>query len=855
LATNPPSILQFDAYQPQLLEGYWQSEWEKTGLYNTPQHHPDKPNFYALSMFPYPSGRLHMGHVRNYTLSDVVARLRRMQGFNVLHPMGWDSFGLPAENAAIQRNIPPGEWTFSNIDVMREQLKQLGLAVDWTREIATCHPSYYRWTQQLFLYLYERGLAYKKEAPVNWCSQCNTVLANEQVIDGRCWRHSDEVVQKKNLNQWFFKITDYAERLLNNLPTLEGWPDRVKSMQRNWIGRSEGTYLEFAVDGDISTTIGVFTTRPDTVYGISYVVLAPEHPLVGQLTVPAQQAEVAAYQTATQLKNDIERSATDKPKTGVPLGSSVINPFTGEVIPLWIADYALMDYGTGAVMAVPAHDARDWQFATTYGLPKPVVIQPDGDANVNVDVAVMDAPGTLVNSGPFTGQGNIEAKAAITAMAEAEGWGKRQVNYRLRDWLVSRQRYWGAPIPIVYCEDCGTVPVPVDQLPVLLPEDVDFTVKGQSPMATSASFAQTPCPTCGKPAHREQDTMDTFVCSSWYYLRYINATDTDSPFKAEDIARWLPVDQYVGGIEHAILHLLYSRFLMMAMADGGLTGGVEEPFKNLLTQGMVLKDGSKMSKSKGNIVDPTDIFNAYGADTARFFILSDSPPQIDFDWKDAAVEGCYKFLQRVWRTFTQFEHHISLANTPNTLEVSHMSADAKLLYQATHKSIKGITQDVEQAFQFNTVVSKLRELVNAVGKYQPAVTDTQTATQPISPAVDPVLSHALYHLLILMAPITPHITEALWHRLNPQGGSVHTQPWPAYDESALVADTVEVVIQVNGKMRDKLQVANNTPNATLEAMALASEKVQAYLAGNTPTKVIVVPNKLVSIVVKPSAAS
>jgi leucyl-tRNA synthetase len=836
-----PSILQFDTYQHQQMEAHWQAAWDRDGLYRTPQYDPKKPKYYALSMFPYPSGRLHMGHVRNYTITDVIARLRRMQGYNVLHPMGWDSFGLPAENAAIERNIPPADWTFSNIDVMRGQLKQLGLAVDWDREVTTCHPSYYRWTQWMFLYLYKRGLAYKKEAPVNWCDQCNTVLANEQVVDGRCWRHSDEVVKKKNLNQWFFKITDYADRLLANLPKLEGWPERVKLMQKNWIGKSEGAYLEFALAHEPATKIGVFTTRPDTVYGVTYLVLAPEHPLVDSLTTAENRPAVDAYRDATRTKTDIERSSTEKAKTGVPLGSQVINPFTGDAVPVWIADYALMDYGTGAVMAVPAHDVRDWQFAKTYALPLKQVIAPADGSTHDVTQSVFEDAGVLINAGPFNGVPSADAKTKIIDFAEQQGFGKRQINYRLRDWLVSRQRYWGTPIPMVYCDDCGPVPVPDDQLPVMLPTDVDFTVKGRSPMATSASFATTPCPQCGKTAHREQDTMDTFVCSSWYYLRYINPDSTDSPFNPADIQQWLPVDQYVGGIEHAILHLLYSRFFMMALSDGGMTGTdapVDEPFHNLLTQGMVLKDGSKMSKSKGNIVDPDDIFKAYGADTARFFILSDSPPQIDFDWKDSAVEGCYKFLQRVWRVITENSHALDLtAVTPTNLTPA--TAEGKALYQQTHKAIAGITQDITQAFQFNTVMSKLRELVNAISKY------------PVAEAgKDPVFSHAVYHLLLLMAPITPHLTEALWQRFNP-GDSIHVQPWPTHDPAALIADEVEVVVQINGKVRERLLVPHNTPKDKLEKLALNSTRVKTFLDGQDLIKVIVVPNKLVSLVVKP----
>jgi leucyl-tRNA synthetase len=844
---STPSILQLDGYQPQALEAEWQATWDKAGLYQTDTHsHGNKPKFYALSMFPYPSGRLHMGHVRNYTLSDVIARIKRMQGHDVLHPMGWDSFGLPAENAAIQRGVKPDDWTFENIATMRGQLQQLGLAVDWDRELMTCHPDYYRWTQWVFLTLFKQGLAYKKEAPVNWCEPCATVLANEQVVDGNCWRCDSPVIKKK-LSQWFFKITDYAERLLTNIPTLTGWPDRVKSMQRNWIGQSTGTDVVFPFTpqtqallspdtGKAHTGIAVFTTRPDTLMGVTYVVLAPEHPLVEELTVPEQRQAVSAYQDEARRKTEIERTSTDREKTGVPLGSHVLNPLTGETLPLWIADYALADYGTGAVMAVPAHDERDWAFANTFKLPIKTVISPNESPD-NKPTDCYTGTGILVNSDGFDGLDNVQAKTTISERLEALALGHRKTQYRLRDWLVSRQRYWGAPIPIVYCEDCGTVPIPEALLPVVLPKDVDFSVKGQSPVATSATFASTPCPTCAKPARRETDTMDTFVCSSWYYLRYLDPKNTDVAINAEVVKRWMPVDQYVGGIEHAILHLLYSRFLMMAMHDAGHTGDHQEPFANLLTQGMVLKDGSKMSKSKGNVVDPTDIFNTYGADTARFFILSDSPPQADFDWKDAGVEGCFRFLNKVWRTVVDKQAMVDFSMP--VADYATLAGPEQALAQWTHKTIDGVNRDLDSQFQFNTVISKLREFTQAINK-SPLMGETPNAT----------MTEAVKTLLLLLAPIAPHITEALWAKLGGDGSSIHVQPWPTCNPKALVLDTVLIVVQLNGKVRDKFEAPSGLTPEALEKMALAREKVQAYLAGLSVVKVVAIPNKLVNIVAK-----
>ena len=825
------SILQIDSYQPQAIEAKWQKQWEESGLYTTDINESHKPKYYALSMFPYPSGRLHMGHVRNYTITDVIARFKRMHGFNVLHPMGWDSFGLPAENAAIQNNIPPADWTFSNIDYMRKQLKQLGIAVDWDREVATCKEDYYKWTQWMFLYLYKRGLAYKKEAPVNWCEQCQTVLANEQVIDGKCWR-DDSIVTKKKLNQWFFKTTEYAERLLKNLDTLTGWPERVLLMQKNWINKSSGAEIEFPVEGrDIK--IPIFTTRPDTIFGVTYMVLAPEHPLVELLVSEDYRESVSQYIENTKLKSEIERTASDKEKTGVPLGINAINPYNGEAVPIWVSDYVLVEYGTGAVMAVPAHDERDGEFAKKFQLPIKQVIEKPGASGQPLAETYTD-PGILVNSGEFTGLESEIAKGKITRRAEEKGFGKERVQYRLRDWLVSRQRYWGTPIPILYCDKCGTVPVLDEDLPVRLPKDVDFGVQGVSPVATSKSFRTTTCNKCGGTARRETDTMDTFVDSSWYFLRYIDPHNATKPFEPQLIHQWMPVDQYVGGIEHAILHLMYSRFFMMALNDSGWTEQ-DEPFKNLLTQGMVLKDGSKMSKSKGNIVDPDEIFKEFGADTARFFILSDSPPQADFDWKESAVEGCYKFLNRVWRCVVDHKEAINFDLPLPTYE--DMTGTTRELFQWTNRSIAGISTDIETEFQFNTVISKIREFVNYLGKFEPG-------KEPSA-----VYSHAIASLLKLLAPIAPHISEELWQLLGGLG-SIHEQSWPKWDATATQADEVEIVVQVNGKVRDKFNMAADTAKDELEAAAKQRTKIIQHIGDQQIVKVIVVPNKLVNLVVK-----
>lgn len=840
-----------EQYFPQEIEKKWGAKWQEEKAFATPNT-SDKPKYYALSMFPYPSGKLHMGHVRNYTITDVIARFKKMQGFNVLHPIGWDSFGLPAENAAMQHGANPAVWTDENIAYMTQQLKMLGLSYDWDREVTTCKPDYYKWTQWLFLQLYKKGLAYKKEAAVNWCEKCATVLANEQVIDGKCWR-CDDVVTKKHLSQWFLKITDYAEVLLQDLDKLEGWGDNVKTMQANWIGKSTGAILKFkVVEKDME--IPVYTTRPDTAYGITYLVVAPEYKDIEALTTPEQKEAVEAYRENARKMTEIERLSTERTKTGVPLGTHCINPFTGEKFPLWTADYALAEYGTGAVMAVPAHDIRDFDFAKKYELPIKVVIESEEtrrceDAKMHnsstppclytstpLSAAYIDA-GIMVNSGEFNGKSNEEAKKLITQKAKDEGFGEFKTQYRLRDWLISRQRYWGAPIPVVYCDKCGVQAVNDSDLPVLLPEDVDFSVTGKSPILTSKTFLDTTCPCCGGSARRETDTMDTFMCSSWYYLRYADPKNSEKCFDKSIVDSWLPVDQYVGGIEHAILHLLYSRFFTKALKDCGLLS-FDEPFKNLLTQGMVLKDGSKMSKSKGNTVDPDEIFENYGADTARLFILSDSPPARDFDWSDAGVEGCYKFLNRVWRLVSTNQDKIIFDyKLPEKLTKENDD-----LVRVVHMAIKGITNDISNEFQFNTVISKYRELTNAIY-------DWVGAKQNVNGEDKNVFSFAVLSLMKLMSPVAVHLTEEVWASLGSKN-SIHEEKWCEYDENMAKTSSITLVVQINGKLRDKIDVPEELSQDELKEIALQSEKTKEFTQGKEIVKVIVVPKKLVNIVVK-----
>ena len=815
-------------YYPVKIEDKWVKFWDENKTYKTLDDSP-KEKYYALSMFPYPSGKLHMGHVRNYTITDVIARFKRAKGYNVLHPMGWDSFGMPAENAAIQHGANPREWTYSNMDYMKYQLKKLGLSVDWDREVATCKEDYYKWTQWLFIQFYKKGLAYKKQAPVNWCEHCSTVLANEQVIEGKCWRCNNEVT-KKNLWQWFLKITDYAEVLLDDLDKLTGWGDNVKTMQKNWIGKSYGTILKFKVKEIEGLEIPVFTTRPDTAYGITYLVVAPEYKDIEKLTTKENEEAVLKYRENAKKMSEIDRLSNERIKTGVPLGTHIINPFTGRICPIWAADYAIVDYGTGAVMAVPAHDERDYDFAKKYNLP---IIQVIDGENYSPDCAYID-PGVLVNSGEFNGINNEEAKKLITKYAEDKGFGYSKVQFRLRDWLISRQRYWGAPIPVVYCDKCGCVPVPDNQLPVKLPVDVDFSVQGKSPILTSKTFIDTKCPICGADAKRETDTMDTFICSSWYYMRYSDARNDKEAFNKKLVNKWLPVDQYVGGIEHAILHLLYSRFFTKALKDIGLLD-FDEPFKNLLTQGMVLKDGSKMSKSKGNTVDPDEIFKTYGADTARLFIISDSPPARDFDWSDAGVEGCYKFLCRVYRLYSKYQDKIKL-NYVIPDNPDKKSAD---LIREVHIAIKKITSDIENEFQFNTVVSKYRELTNSIYEY---IRDEKDINYD-------VLSFALIVLLKLISPVVVFMSEEIYQTIG-GSGSIHNLDWPKFDEEKTKQNNITLIVQINGKIRDKIETTSGQTNDELSKLALESDKVKQFMGDMKVIKTIVVPDKIVNIVAK-----
>ncbi len=826
-----------EKYSPSTIEKKWQEKWEADQVFKT-EMDLNKPKYYALEMFPYPSGNLHMGHVRNYSIGDVLARYKTMAGFNVLHPMGFDSFGMPAENAAIKHGVKPSDWTFSNIENMKKQQRSMGLAYDWDREVETCRPDYYRWTQWLFQLFYKRGLAYKKKASVNWCDTCGTVLANEQVIDGKCWR-CDSDVRKKDLSQWFLKITDYADVLLKDLDKLKGWPERVKTMQDNWIGRSEG--LEFHLEvPELEEQLEVYTTRPDTAYGITFVALAAEHPLIEKILskVSADKAEeIKAFCEKARNQSDMERTSSESEKEGIFTGIYAINPFNGNKAQLWVTNYVLADYGTGAIMGVPSGDQRDWMFAKKYDIPIILTLQPkDKELKLEeMDSAYVEHEGVLVNSGKFTGMEMKDAVGAIIDEAEAQGFGKRKVNYRLRDWLISRQRYWGAPIPIVYCDKCGEVLVPEEQLPVLLPEDVKFDQGSVSPLAQSDSFVNCTCPKCGGHARRETDTMDTFICSSWYYLRYTDPHNDKAPFDKDKVNYWAPVDQYIGGIEHAILHLLYSRFFTKVLRDAGMVD-FDEPFNNLLTQGMVLKDGSKMSKSKGNVVSPEEIIAKYGADTARLFILFAAPVDRDLDWSDQGVEGAFRFLNRVWRIIGKFEDKIK--NSSDEYDVAALTKDEKELRRILHTTIKKVTEDISDRFMFNTAISSIMELVNAFYTFQ----DSEDVNGGL-------VRETSLNLVKLLAPFAPHITEELWNKLV-GGGSVHQQKWPSYDEAATKLAEVEIVLQINGKVRDKLVVPADVDKAAMEKLAMEQEKVKELTVGKTIVKVIAVPKKLVNIVVK-----
>jgi leucyl-tRNA synthetase len=816
-----------DQYHPEQIEQAVQQFWEENQSFKASED-PDKEKFYCLSMFPYPSGRLHMGHVRNYTIGDVISRYQRMQGKNVLQPMGWDAFGLPAENAAIKNNVPPASWTRENIDYMRNQLKQLGLGYDWDRELATCDPEYYHWEQWLFTRLYKKGLVYKKTSPVNWCPNDLTVLANEQVIEGKCWR-CDTVVERKDIPQWFMKITDYAEELLAELDTLEGWPDQVRTMQRNWIGRSEGVEVVFDLVGH-KEKLKVFTTRPDTLMGVTYVAVAPEHPLALQAgnchrNVDDFIKECLSVGTAEAIVETME-------KKGIDTGIKAIHPITGHHVPVFIANFVLMGYGEGAVMAVPAHDQRDWEFAGKYGLPIMQVIDSHDGSEVDLARGAFVDKGVLVNSGEFSGMTSEKAFDAIAAKLKKMHKGQKRTTWRLRDWGVSRQRYWGAPIPIINCKNCGEVPVPDKDLPVTLPEEVKFDGVG-SPIKKMPSFYNTRCPKCGGKAERETDTFDTFMESSWYFARFASA-NANNKMLDQRANYWLPVDQYIGGIEHAILHLLYARYYNKLMRDAGLIQN-DEPFTNLLTQGMVLKDGAKMSKSKGNTVDPQALIEEYGADTARLFIMFAAPPDQSLEWSDSGVEGAFRFLRRLWRLVYD---HVE-RGAPPALNVAVLDDKQKVVRRQVHQTIQKCSDDIGRRFTFNTAIAAVMELTNTLNKFEDHSEQGRA-----------VMQEALVASVLLLAPIVPHITHYLWQQLRPEAEPVIDMSWPVVDESALARDSIELVVQVNGKLRGRVQVPADAGRDEVEKQALADENVKRFVEGNVIVKVIVVPGKLVNIVVK-----
>lgn len=820
-------------YDHATVEKTAQAYWQENDSFKVVEDH-SKEKYYCLSMFPYPSGHLHMGHVRNYSIGDAISRYQRMLGKNVLQPMGWDAFGLPAENAAMQNNVPPAKWTYSNIDYMREQLQQLGYAYDWSREIATCHPDYYRWEQWFFTQLFNKGLVYKKESEVNWDPVDQTVLANEQVVDGRGWR-SGAVVERRSIPQWFVKITDYAQELLDDLDQLDGWPDKVKTMQSNWIGRSEGVELQFDVCGESEgplSRLSVYTTRPDTLMGVTYLAVAPQHPLAAKAATDNEQ--LAEFIVSESKIKVAEADMATMEKLGMDTGLKAVHPISGAEVPIFIANFVLMSYGSGAVMAVPGHDQRDWEFATKYGLGIKQVIQPIDDEECDLSKAAFVSKGTLINSGQFDGLNFADAFEAISSHLNSAGQGEKKVNFRLRDWGVSRQRYWGAPIPIINCEECGSVPVPENELPVLLPEEVEFDESG-SPLGKLAEFYQANCPKCGKPARRETDTFDTFMESSWYYARYASR-DNESNMLDERANYWLPVDQYIGGIEHAILHLLYSRFFHKLMRDAGIVTS-DEPFKKLLTQGMVLKDGSKMSKSKGNTVDPLSLIEKYGADTVRMFTMFASPPDQSLEWSDSGVEGSYRFLKRLWKIVAEHEA-LELDGFSNT----ELNAAQKKLRLKTHQSLEKISDDYGRRNTFNTAIAATMELLNATTKFIDGQGDIPSLNDKR------VIQESLETIVCVMAPIVPHFSHVLWQHLGHKEAVIDAS-WPTVDASALAQDNLLIVVQVNGKLRAKLDVAKDISKDELEKLALSDESVQRFTDAGTVRKVIVVPGKLVNIVV------
>jgi leucyl-tRNA synthetase len=854
-------------YDPATIEPKWQQRWAANpALYAAEPANCGKPKFYVLEMLPYPSGQLHMGHVRNYSIGDALARHMWMRGYNVLHPMGWDAFGLPAENAAIKNNVPPREWTLANIAAMKRQFKRLGMAFDWATEVTTCLPDYYRWNQWFFLRMYERGLAYRKKSKVNWCPECATVLANEQVIDGRCWRHEDTIVEQRDLVQWFLRITAYAQELLDGLDKLDGWPEKVRTMQRNWIGRSEGTEVDFFLaenadegegnreQGTEKTRIRVFTTRVDTIFGATSVQLAPQHALVAGFTAPDPALKVQVDELIDQQKK--AREAGDLgaiEKHGVPTGHFAINPYNGERVPIWIANYILADYGTGAIMSVPAHDERDFEFAAKYGLPIKQVIHPE-NKSMSVVLPYVSEEGVLVNSGEFDGLTCVQAEKRLQQIAAAKGFGEATVTYRLKDWGVSRQRHWGTPIPMVYCqahcEGDGPLPVPDKQLPVLLPEQIEITQQGGSPLARVPEFVNTTCPKCGGPAKRETDTMDTFVDSSWYFYRYTDAKNSKAPFDSAIVKYWFPIDQYIGGVEHAILHLIYSRFWTRVMRDLGLVEN-GEPVRRLFTQGMVIKDGHKMSKSKGNVVSPDDMVARYGADSARAYSLFAAPPDRDLDWQEDGVAGVSRFLARVWRLTTKYapvaragradSHPFGTERRMDGAQAAAPKGISLKLLRKLHQTIAKITLDFEGRWHFNTCVAAIMELVNEI-----QAADAQLAAGEVPP---PVMLELLRSLVLLLAPFAPHLVAELWEELGEES-SVLRALWPESDPELAKEDELEVPVQINGKLVSVIRVPAEADSKTLEAAALADEKVQARIAGKTVVKVIVVPRKLVNLVVK-----
>ena len=850
------------AYDAQAIESKWMKAWEDSNLFAVDTD-DSKPKKYVLEMFPYPSGDLHMGHARNYTIGDAMARQARMRGFDVLHPIGFDAFGLPAENAAIKHNTQAAAWTYKNMDQALATMRRMGFSYDLDRTVKTCSPDYYRWGQWIFEKMWEKGLVYRKKNPVNWCPTCKTVLANEQVTEGKCWRCGTEP-EKRDLEQWYYKITEYSQELLDDLEKLPGWPERVKQMQANWIGRSEGAEVDFTlcdadgepIEGD-EGKITVFTTRADTLFGVSFFVLAPEYARLHEL-VEGTEYEAAVTKIVEDSKHisAVERAQGTLEKHGAFTGRYVVNPVNGEKVPVWVADYVVADYGTGAVMAVPCGDQRDFEFARKYDLPiVPIILDDDDRAAVEASGETIDtfhaetvdwecahaAEGTLVQSGKYTGMRggkHSEGESAIVADLEAMGCGRRKVEFRLRDWLISRQRYWGAPIPIIYCPDCGEVLVPEAELPVRLPEDVKFDAGSVSPLATSESFVKCTCPKCGKPARRETDTMDTFLCSSWYYLRYTDPKNDTAPFSKEAVDYWAPVDQYIGGIEHAILHLLYSRFFMKVLRDAGLVK-YDEPFTNLLTQGMVIKDGAKMSKSLGNVVSPEEIISKYGADTARLFIMFAAPPERELEWSDQGVEGSFRFINRVWRIVSHFQGE--LAQKVTGYDTSKLDEADKELRRVLHNTIKKVTDDIEQRFNFNTAISAMMELVNALYVYKEAQKNYNAG----------LVYETVSALLRLLAPFVPHVTEELWHGVIDADSSVHAQSWPKAEAEAMKVDNVEIVLQVNGKVKGRLVVPAEAGREELEKLALADEHIAAMVDVGKIVKIVCVPGRLVNIVARP----